>query len=68
MVDDEPAGRAEAPGPETGVVAVPGQDEQARPLGGRDDLALGPPPAFRRGAWPGQPPSRGGLDDFTSKS
>jgi hypothetical protein len=37
MVDDEPVGRAKAPGPEPGTVAVPGQDEQVCPgdgLGG----------------------------------
>ena len=54
MVDDEPVGRSKALGPEPGTVAVPGQDEQVRPGGGRHDLALDAPPALDTGAGAGQ--------------
>src|SRR5262245_6274436 len=60
VVDDEPAGRAKALGPEPGTVAVPGQDEQAGPGGRGHDLALDAPPALDTGAGAGQPAGRRG--------
>jgi hypothetical protein len=55
MVDHEPGGRAEAPGPEPGPVAIPGQDEQIRAVGGGHHLALDAPPALDPGAGAAQP-------------
>ncbi len=40
MVDDEPAGRSQAPGSQAGTVAVAGQDEQPGAFGRGDDLPL----------------------------
>src|SRR5580704_3470819 len=59
VVDDEPAGRAEALRAEPGVVAVPGQHEQVGALGRRDDLALHAPTPFHGGARAAQGPRRG---------
>jgi len=43
VVDDEPGGGTQAPGPEPGAVAVAGDDEKIGALGGGDDLPLDPP-------------------------
>src|SRR5260221_6103240 len=50
VVDDEPAGRSQALGAETGTVAVPGEDEPAGVPGGGDDLPLDPPGSLQPGA------------------
>ena len=59
MVDDEPAGRSKAPGPQASAVAVAGKDEQPGAFGGGDDFPLDAPGAFQLGAWTAQPPGRG---------
>ena len=45
VIDDEPAGRAEALGSQAGAVTVAGEDEQVRAVG---DLPFEPPAPLRR--------------------
>lgn len=50
VVDDEPAGRAEASGSKVGAVAVAGYDEQIGAFGGGDDLPFEASRPFHPGA------------------
>jgi len=59
MVDDEPAGRAQALGPEANAVAVPGQDQQVGAFGGRDDLPLRASVPLHLSTRSAQPPGGG---------
>jgi len=49
MIDDEPAGGAQAFRAKAGAVAVASQDQKGGALGRGDDLALDSPRAFQPG-------------------
>jgi hypothetical protein len=53
VIEDEPAGRAEALGSQAGAATVAGEDEQVRAVGG-GDLPLEPPAPLQPGARAGQ--------------